>query len=91
MELHSLVALLVLTALALIVRFTPQVPPSIAPSQAERSALEWVGSGRVTHRRRMQREGREVYRVLVRDNAGNVHELDVCSREGRVISERLAA
>jgi hypothetical protein len=90
MQVPSLVALLVLTALALIVRFTPQVPPTIAPTQAERNALAWVGSGRVTHRRRLVREGREVYRVLVRDGQGNIHELDICLREGRVIAERQA-
>ena len=90
MGLPSLLALLIISSLALIVRFTPQPPPSIAPAQAERTAVEWVGAGRVTSRRRLHHQGREIYRVIVRHVSGTVHELDVCLREGRVIDERTA-
>jgi hypothetical protein len=90
MGLPSFVALTVLTTLALLVRFGVGTSSTVAATMAERAALEWVGSGRVTHHSRAHRDGRAVFRVLVRDAVGSIHALDVCRREGRVIAERLA-
>lgn len=91
MGVPSLVALVVLTTLALFLRFAPRGASTIGRAQAEQVALEHVGSGRVTHSHRARRAGRWVFRVIVREPAGRVHDLDIDIHEGRVIDESIRA
>jgi uncharacterized membrane protein YkoI len=63
--------------------------PAITLADAERIALDRVGSGVIIDSERECERGHDVYEVDIRADDGRVHEIAVSVADGSIVSEEL--